>query len=270
MAEDLDKFNGEIMEVQAATLVSAHPESMPADLLTDAIENLYKVLEWMEDFPDALRLRSKYREQMRPALETERVGVVAYALSKLYRGYAEGLARKAKDIECRIAALETDFLGQSIQSDPEHGCPAVRCQIRKVKQSESRKVIDARVVKDVKRMKQQLRGAARDENKLLVRLWNRLDRHWEAGEAWDQRAESAIDEALRRRLEETEYEDEGDEATKECFHQHKSHLRLMERWIAEYGEHVKALGSPIADVYAYSKQVRSWMRGWEAVWALQM
>jgi hypothetical protein len=65
------------MELQAATLVSAHPESMPASLLADAIDKLAQALDLMEDFPDALRLKSKYREQMRPALDPERAGVVA-------------------------------------------------------------------------------------------------------------------------------------------------------------------------------------------------
>jgi hypothetical protein len=184
--------------------------------------------------------------------------------------HAEGVSLRGKDIECRIAELEAAFLGYNMQSDPQQGCPAVRCQILKVKQSEIRKVIDARFVKNMKRFKKDLRKAARDPNSTLRRLWNRLQRHWEAGEAWDQRTESAIREALRRRMAEAEYDGDEGEVMREHFHQQKSHLDLLGRWVKEYGEYSQALLSPIGDIYAYSKQVRSWLRGWEAVWALQM
>src|ERR1051325_11064198 len=50
---------------------------------------------------------------------------------------------------------------------------------------------------------------------------------------------------------------------REHFHQQKSHLDLLGRWVKEYGEYSQALLSPIGDIYAYSKQVRSWLRGWD-------
>src|SRR3990172_8360097 len=262
----------QVAGLQNGNLVSSRPERMSAALLSSAAAALQTAIHWMEAFPEAVSLRSTYRELMHPATDAECVRVVAYVLWKLYREHRREPSLKVKEVECRIAELETSFLGQNIQYNSEEGCPAVRLQIRSVKQADIQKAIDGGLLDSFKRFRCKLKEVARNSNssraEALERLWKRLERHWEASIVWQRRTESSIDEAVRIRLGATEYADEVHEATQEYAQRMKNYFHLIRRWLTEYEEHVNAMGSLDADVYENSKATRKWMRGWDAVWAL--
>ena len=270
----LRKSAGHALRLEADAILSNRPEQMPAELILSAEIALHKAVNWMQAFPSPVDLRSKYRKMMRPDMNTESVGVVAYVLDRLYREQTSDSSLKVKEIERLIAELETAFLGQSIHYGPDFGCPAVRLQIGAVKRSKVRTAVDSQVTKQLQTTNKFMETARKREPSRLTaafdRLWQRLDRHQKAFDAWHERTEARFKQDLRRALEATTYADEGFEATDEYIQHMEDHFDLRKRWIDEHRGHLNALESPDLELLEYLKVMRAWMRRWESLWDFPM
>jgi len=266
----LRKSASQALRLEADAIVSNRPEQMPAELIFSAVIAMQKAVRWMQAFPSPVELRSKYRKMMRPDRNTESVGVVAYVLDRLYRERTSESSLKVKDIECLIAELETTFLGQNIHYGPDFGCPAVRLQIGAVKRSKVRTAVDSQVAKQFQTTNKFMETARKREPSRLTaafdRLWQRLDRHQKAFDAWHERTEARFKEDLRRALEATTYTDEAFEAAEEYMRRMENLLDLRKRWIDEHRGHLNALESPDLELLEYLKVMRTWMRRWESLW----
>ena len=165
----------QVIRLEGEAVVGSRPSGMPTDLILEAESALQRAVDWMRAFPSPVKLRSRYREIMRPNKESESTDVVAYVLDRLFREHSTEPRRKIKELECRIAEMETAFLAQSIHSDPHFGSPAVRAQILAVKRSDRRKVIDRSIETQLKgiefqhwlRLKSEEVGSPSKLNRLL-------------------------------------------------------------------------------------------------------
>jgi hypothetical protein len=259
------------LKLEAATLVAHHPEMMPAELIFDAETAVRKAIACMQAFPVPLKLRSRYRRIVRPNAATESVRVVAYVLDRLFREHTGDSAMKVKEIECRIAEVETTFLGQNIQYDPDFGCPAVRLQIRSVKGSRLRTRVDSSLAANFEMVKSKLRERDPGERAaVLQRLGKRLDRHGKAYDRWSAQVTSKLDQDLRNTLEPATYMDEAVQAMEQWSHPMRNHLDLRHRWIDEYNQHLSVLQSGSTNVFQYSQVVRKWVNRWESLFDFPM
>jgi hypothetical protein len=270
LSKKLRKSASQALRLEADILVSSRPEQMPAEQIIEAETAIRKAISWMQAFPAPVTLRSKYRKIVRPETE-ESVGVIAYVLDRLYREHTGEPSLKAKEIEYRIADLETKFLGQNIQCGPDFGCPAVRLQIRTVKRSKMRTVVDRRLRTSFKMINSKMRENDPSRVKAAVhRFWKQWDIHGKAYDSWVERTEPTLKEQLRCTLEATTYEDEAFRAIDEYFATLRNHLNRRQRWIGERKEHLSALDSPDLDIWQYIKPARKWMRRWEPLWDFPM
>lgn len=184
------------------TIVGRSFEETPAGLLLAAQGLVRKAIRWMEAFPNPTQLRSKYREIVRPQVETESIGVVAYTLDRLFREHVAGPKLKIKEIECRIAEVEKEFLGQRVDYGSKRGCAAVRLQIRTWKGSKTRLAVDAQMKKRLRRFAATIRNI--DPRRIAAandRFWKKWEQHYKANDVWFDRMDSKHDADIRRFVE---------------------------------------------------------------------
>ncbi|GEM_PF-4669782 len=241
---------------------------MPAQLLQDALKIVERVLGWMEAFPDPVELRSKFREIVRPDADRETVGVMAYVLDRIYRERVS-IPMKAKEIECRIAELETKYLGENIHYDPDDGCAAVRLQIRAFKRSSARAALDAKLTRSLRKSETDFRN--NDPKRGLdadMRFWARYDRHVKAHDKWRDETTSRLDQDMRRLFKAANFEDQLAEALDNRHKQVGHYIDLEKRWLAQERAHLDKLKAPNVNVSKYGQEMRKWMRRWESTWEL--
>ena len=190
----------------------------------------------------------------------ESVRVVAYVLDRLYHEHTGESTLKVKEIEYRIAELETKFLGENIQHDSDFGCPAVRLQIRSVKRSNIRAAVDQSVLSSFKMVNTKLAEARRREPNAVAAafegFWERWDRNGKAYDDWQEETESHLKQELRRALEAATDTDEAFKATDQYLLKMQTHLDLQRRWIDERGEHLDRLSSSDTNVLEYLAMIR--------------
>jgi hypothetical protein len=223
----------------------------------------------MQAFPEPVELLSRYRKMIKADPQAETVRVVAYVLDRLFRKHAAGTPPKVKEIECRIAQLETTFFGQNIDYSPESGCSAVRHQVRAVNRSRMRADLDAEVAASLRRSEERVRRRdPRFVTAAVERFWSRVGRHRRAYNAWVEHTPSQLKGDLRRAVERATYHEDADKPVDEYFRRMEHHFDLRKQWIEEYRGHLNQLGLPDVDWWGYTKSMRTWMRRWESVWSL--
>ena len=138
LARETEKLFFQIEQIERG-FVSCH--DTPAVFVNRAVKNLYEALAWMQAFPavsDLKRNLSRYRQ---PDTPKESPGALAYVLDNLFRNhYDERL--KVAEIQCRIALIENQFLGQNVASFEGFGSPAVQRQILRFKKSHHCKALE--------------------------------------------------------------------------------------------------------------------------------
>jgi len=272
--KDIDKIICDVDRLENG-LRGTRLKLMPCFLITDAANELERALAWMREFPTPTDLRSKYRKAIRPRPESESSEVAAYVLERLFRERSTNRL-KVKDIECRIAQIESEFFGANVDSDAKFGCPAVRAQVAKIKNSKIRKALDGELDDDLEFG--DLRHARNSELRALgavefnkrwevqLSLLDEFSRHMDAYAAWTEKTQAALKAALSRRLVPGVSSDEIRSATEDYSSAMEAHLAACNRYCAERQRHVEAVRHLDGEFWDKVQSARQCMADCEKEW----
>jgi len=145
LARETEKLFFHVEEIERG-FVSCH--DTPAVFVNRAVKNLYEALAWMQAFPAVSDLKRNLGRYRQPDTPKESPGALAYVLDNLFRNhYVERL--KVAEIQCRIALIENQFLGQNVASFEGFGSPAVQRQILRFKKSAHCKALERDLEKEL-------------------------------------------------------------------------------------------------------------------------